>query len=493
MKEYLVSLKLQKKITSVFMGLMLLFLTVSQALVQLPIEVKATTIESTTENKYVAIGDSISYGMSATNNKGYVDLFYNYIKAKDGNKNLVKYNLSVPGKTSSELLEDIQTSEYQEKIKNAKFIIISVGGNNLLRPIIKNICSAFGVVYENNDNYPEELAKAIASNSNKDAIIASLVASAASNEELKNGIVQYASDLPKIITIINQLSPNGKVYISNIYNPCSSDDGMYSIMDNLVRQLNTVISAGASVGGDTIVNVYDKFKNTTGAVNFNLSKSLIDPHPTDVGHAAIYELLIDLYKSTSNVNLKSLSITGGKLNSKFNPDTTEYSAAIGSKTNEVKIKAEGYTGCTITVNGAEKTNKTNLYSLDTSSGDKYTVTIIVTGNDSTKKTYTIDFVKTISSNADLKSLKIVGGKLSPNFNANTAEYNVKIYNTAKTVKITPAVADTTATLEVTGAVQSKNKKYYTVDTTSEGDKEVTIAITAQDSSKKIYTIKITKN
>lgn len=102
--------------------------------------------ETYSSNNYTSLGDSIAYGMSASQGKGYVDLFYNYLKKQDGNSGMNLYNFAVPGDTSSELLSKLQDdTNIQSSIKNAKVVTISIGGNNILSPVIAAACQAFQV------------------------------------------------------------------------------------------------------------------------------------------------------------------------------------------------------------------------------------------------------------------------------------------------------------------------------------------------------------
>ncbi|WP_333887468.1 GDSL-type esterase/lipase family protein [Clostridium sp.] len=255
-------------------------------------EVNNVNVSKTSSSvNYLALGDSISCGMSANSGKGYVDLFNKYLKSLGRYEEVNLQNLSVLGDNSSDLLAKLQTNEYKEAVKNAKIITISIGGNNLLSPVIEAVCQAFGVNRENNPNYQVELASAIESNPNKDAILAGIVSSGTLLQNLSSGILQFKSDFPKIIETIKTLSPESEIYVLTLYNPFNSQDSMYSKFDLLINTINnTIISQSNKC---SIVDVYKDFKTTSGAVNFSLSDLNIDPHPTTIGHAAIYDCLVD--------------------------------------------------------------------------------------------------------------------------------------------------------------------------------------------------------
>lgn len=254
-------------------------------------EISSTNpLQSSSSINYVALGDSISYGMSADSGKGYVDLFCNYLEGlgRYGGVNL--QNLSVCGDKSSDLLAELQTDEYKEAVKNAKIITISIGGNNLLSPVIEAICQAFGVNRED-ANYQAELAQAMESNPNRSAILQGIASSGDLIGNLSSGILQFQSDFPKIIQTIKTLAPESEIYVLTLYNPFNSEDSMYSTFDSLIKLINTSITSQSA--NCSIVDVYSKFKTTSGAVSFSLSNLNIDPHPTTIGHAAIYDALVD--------------------------------------------------------------------------------------------------------------------------------------------------------------------------------------------------------
>lgn len=97
--------------------------------------------------------------MSSTSpEKSYTSLFYNYLKGLDGKGDLTFANLSMPGDTSTDLLTKISTNDtVKVAIKNVDEITISIGGNNLLGPVIAAIGAAFNVNPVNNPKFAQEV------------------------------------------------------------------------------------------------------------------------------------------------------------------------------------------------------------------------------------------------------------------------------------------------------------------------------------------------
>lgn len=252
-----------------------------------------TTLDVTASHcTYLSLGDSIAYGMSAASGSDYVHLFYNHLIENPNYSQLGLNNLAVCGDTSSNLLSKLQTDlSYTAAVKNAKVITISIGGNNLLSPVISTVCTAFGVSPVKNSNLMAELAKAIVNNPNSDTILGGIAGSPTLAKALQSNISQFGIDLPKIIRMIKTISPQAQIYVLSLYNPFNSQDLLYTVVDPLINGINKVINTNAA-SGYKVADVYTKFKTTAGAVNFDLAAFKLDPHPTTIGHKAIYETVL---------------------------------------------------------------------------------------------------------------------------------------------------------------------------------------------------------
>ncbi|MGC7870150.1 cell wall-binding repeat-containing protein [Desulfosporosinus sp. SYSU MS00001] len=269
-----------------------------------------------TAQTFLSLGDSIAYGMSAAPGSDYTHLFYNHLLTDPASNQLALNNLAVSGDKSSDLLQRLLTNaQYRASVGNAKVITLSIGGDNLLSPVIASVCTAFGVNPVNNPNLMTQLAAAMAANPNKDAILASLANSPALTQALQAGVTQFGTDFPQIMTAVKTLSPQAQIYVLNLYNPFSEQDPLYSVFDPLIRGINQAINNNA-MAGYKVADVYTKFRTTPGAVNFNLATLQLDPHPTTVGHAAIYQALLDAEAGQTPASYYTVSIaplTGGTI------------------------------------------------------------------------------------------------------------------------------------------------------------------------------------
>ena len=88
---------------------------------------------------------------------------------------------------------------------------------------------------------------------------------------------------------------------------------------------------------------------------------------------------------------------------------------------------------------------------------------------------------TKSSNAYLSKLQINQEGLTPNFNKNKTSYAVTVGENVNDLKVTAVVEDSKSKVAISGNTGLKN-----------GDNKVYITVTAQDGTKKVYTITVTK-
>ena len=139
----------------------------------------------------------------------------------------------------------LQTAPYIAAVRKAKVITLSIGGNNLLSPVIGAVCTAFGVNAVNNPNLMVELATAMITNPNKDAILAGIANSPTLAQALQSGVSQLGTDSPRTIGALKALSPQAEIYVLNLYNPFNETDPLYTLFDPLIKQINQVLKDNA--------------------------------------------------------------------------------------------------------------------------------------------------------------------------------------------------------------------------------------------------------
>ena len=254
--------------------------------------------ESGTLGNLLVLGDSITSGYGL---EGYID--GDNTSANDSFANLLAEsdlfdgenydNFAVDGRTSAELLEAISADEtYRSKIADADEIVISIGGNDFLVPMLTAMQTAMMA--------DQELMHSIMNGSMSMEEIASTM-----YERFSGAIIEAIDgvDLDKtnenisnIFESIYQLNENCDVYILTVYDPFDVEGESADMLSELKDTAETKLSLfndGIRTAADEyenvhVVDVFDGFKGNT-EVYTNISKG--DIHPSKDGHKVIYEMI----------------------------------------------------------------------------------------------------------------------------------------------------------------------------------------------------------
>jgi gliding motility-associated-like protein len=118
---------------------------------------------------------------------------------------------------------------------------------------------------------------------------------------------------------------------------------------------------------------------------------------------------------------------------------------------------------------------------------------VVTSSDGTvTKTYTLVVTEAASANANLTSLKISKGVLSPAYNVNTTSYTASEPNTVSSITVTPTAVVSGSTIKVNGTAVTSGSASPGIPLFP-GTNTITTVVTAQDgSTTKTYTIVVTE-
>ncbi|MDR7238499.1 SGNH/GDSL hydrolase family protein [Neobacillus drentensis] len=163
---------------------------------------------------YVALGDSLAYGTTpaggVTRDLSYADYLVNRFEQSQYAVDFK--NFGFPGYTSANLAQDVLTrADVQLKIKEAEFITIDIGANDLL-PAVAN---------------PTKIPVALGT---------------------------VAVNLQAILATIDQLNPTVKVYVMGYYNPFPylAQEQQAELLP-LLDTFNGIIEARTIANGDTFV------------------------------------------------------------------------------------------------------------------------------------------------------------------------------------------------------------------------------------------------
>ena len=152
-----------------------------------------------------------------------------------------------------------------------------------------------------------------------------------------------------------------------------------------------------------------------------------------------YYIKVDRAKN-NDATLKTLNVSGASLSPSFDKNVISYNVELESDVERLlpsDVTAQA-TDTRATVNKAAAIDLTEEYQ---------PYTIVVTAEDGTTKTYTINAKRKKSSDARLKSVSLENASISPAFTANNDQYTLTIPSTATEFRITGITNNPLATVE----------------------------------------------
>jgi hypothetical protein len=123
-----------------------------------------------------------------------------------------------------------------------------------------------------------------------------------------------------------------------------------------------------------------------------------------------------------------------------------------------------------------------------------TINVLVTAQDgSINQTYTITVTRAASTNANLSSLAISQGTLSPSFASGTTSYSVSVGSAVYSLNVAPTIADANATVIIKKGTSITSGSASNPIALNVGLNTISVMVTAQDgSTMKSYTIIVTR-
>lgn len=325
--------------------------------------------------------------------------------------------------------------------------------------------------------------------SNETEIILSTTAENGNNLNYKFNIVKALSN----DATLSNLSVNG-YRLDKTFLPTTP---AYSIGEIPFNTTSLKINA-TSNNPDATINYYvDSVKQTSNLItipntlgNKTITIEVIAP---DTIAKRTYTINYKIVKS-SNAYLSNIIPSVGTIN--FNKNTEIYNLTVNNEITSIKlnITAEDE-NATITVNGntyfTPKEIEINNLKVGTN-----TISILTTAQDgTTKKTYNV-IVKRLSpilsNDANLKSLSITDYNLDKTFNMNTTSYNIgTIPYRLEKLTIKAAVNYSGATIEYYVDSVKQNSNVVSIPV-KEGNKVITVKVTAEDGTIKNYSVSYNK-
>ena len=244
--------------------------------------------EKTESRALVVLGDSIAsgYGLAeykSGNNYSAPLSFGNML----GSEFESYRNFAVDGRTSRQLLDALNTPSeaLKETVSEANVIIISIGGNDFLQPMISAVKSAaVGDL---------ELIAAIIKGEFKTEMLGEYsqrILNAALDAGKKVDVDRTAENIERCVSIISKLNPNAEIILMTVYDPFSGNVLLKAASDAAKERLLILNAKITALEGENVkvIDVYSAFEgNAAEYTNINR----LDIHPNSKGHYRIYELI----------------------------------------------------------------------------------------------------------------------------------------------------------------------------------------------------------
>lgn len=229
--------------------------------------------------------------------------------------------------------------------------------------------------------------------------------------------------------------------------------------------------------------------NASGSIALAVGSNTINTTVTAQDGTTTKSYVVTVIReASSNANLSDLIISQGKLSPAFDATVTSYNASVDYSVGSIDITStvEDYNAI-LTVNGnAVTSGNTFIVALNTGNN---TVTIQVTAQNGSTKTYTINITRL--QNPNLSNLTISAGTLTPVFNTNQTQYNATVDYSSSTIQVTPTAIGNPQGITVAGT-NATNGSPTTVPL-SVGSNTILIVTTMTDGATQTYSIKVNRN
>ncbi|MBQ8869642.1 MAG: cadherin-like beta sandwich domain-containing protein [Oscillospiraceae bacterium] len=175
-------------------------------------------------------------------------------------------------------------------------------------------------------------------------------------------------------------------------------------------------------------------------------------------------------------NLASLVVDNATISPAFSASTLSYTASVPFEVSKLNVTAAA----------ADSKAKVSVNNPNLTPDGTTKVTVTVTAENGSKKTYTISVKRAkdpnyvASSNNALKSISVDGFLLSPVFDADTTNYVVWLPYETESVKVSGKATDNKASVEVVGGENLLAGQ----------DNKVSVICTAENGDKKEYTVTV---
>ncbi|MCY9660988.1 cadherin-like beta sandwich domain-containing protein [Paenibacillus chondroitinus] len=188
---------------------------------------------------------------------------------------------------------------------------------------------------------------------------------------------------------------------------------------------------------------------------------------------------------SSDANLSGLSLSSGLLSPVFASGTTNYSATVPNDVSVTTVTyhpADSHATAALRLNGASANNPVNL------TVGSNIISVVVTAQDGTTKSYSVTVTRAGSNNAVLSSLNLSGITLDQPVTGNVYAYTATVPYDVSVTTATYATTESHATV----ALSLNGAPVINPISLQMGSNIISFAVTAQDGTVQTYTVNVTR-
>ena len=275
-----------------------------------------------------------------------------------------------------------------------------------------------------------------------------------------SGTLSYSSEHLELVGTKQQISGGWMVefngnnfvaYDNNLTNPINSSAALFTV----TFKVKASVPAGTSIWA-SCTNLLASDEQTGVAVS-----------------NATYSAVIAAPRSGNN-DLKSLTVSNATISPAFNTGITSYTAEVPYEVTKLNVTAAA----------SDSNAKVSIYSPELTPNGVTNVTITVTAENGSTKTYVIAVKRAQdpnyvpSSNCDLAGIRVEGFQLSPLFSAGNTQYVIWLPYETENITVSGTPADGKASVRVEGGNAL----------IAGADNEIKVICTAEDGTQKVYTV-----
>ncbi|RNL41266.1 autotransporter domain-containing protein [Ochrobactrum sp. MH181795] len=312
----------------------------------------------------------------------------------------------------------------------------------------------------------------VAGNGNFSSNALNLILDPLPNPDLQNLI-------PSTGTLAPAFAPNTNSYTLNVANDVEN----ISFIPSLADTNATVITVnGASTPNGT----------SSAAIPLVVGSNTVTTTVTAQDGTTTKSYTVNVIRAQSgNAELVGLVPSAGSLDPAFSPSATTYALAVPTETSSLQLTpTSADPTATITVNGAAVASGSASSALPLGIGTT-TLTVVVTAQNGTTRSYTVNVTRAASADATLAGIVPSVGSLDPAFDKETLSYSLNVENTVESITFAPTVSEPSARVTVAGSSIASGSSSAPIGLTI-GANTVSIVVTAPSGANRSYTVVVNR-